>query len=130
MIIDKTLLDNISLQAKQSERLRRNYNLHLSLDSKVQRMFNAMEPGTFVPIQRHPDVAETIVIIRGRIKVCLLDENKNVTEETILNTIEGNYGIHIPAGVWHCVEVLEPNTVIFEVKEGPYAPLAAEDIMN
>lgn len=130
MIIDKTLLDYISLQAKQSERLRRNYNLHLSLDSKVQRLFNAMEPGTVVPIQRHPNGAETIVIIRGRIKVCLLDENKNITEETILDTSEGNFGIHIPAGVWHCVEVLEPNTVIFEVKEGPYAPLAAEDIMN
>lgn len=129
MIIDKTLLDNISLQAKQSERLRRNYNLHLSLDSKVQRLFNAMEPGTFVPIQRHPDVAETIVIIRGRIKVCLLDENKNIIEETILDTSEGNYGIHIPAGVWHCVEVLEPDTVIFEVKEGPYKGVDIKDVL-
>lgn len=130
MIIDKTLLDSISLQAKESERLRKNYNLHLSLDSKVQRLFNAMEPGTIVPIQRHPDAAETIILIRGSLKACLLGDNKNIIEETILDVSKGNYGIHIPAGIWHCVEVLEPDTVIFEVKEGPYVPLTTEDIMQ
>ena len=130
MIIDKSLLDGISLQAKESDRFRKNYNLHLSLDSKVQRLFNAMEPGTIVPIQRHPNTAETIMLVRGRMKACLLDDNKNIIEETILDARTGNYGIHIPAGVWHCVEVLEPDTVIFEVKEGPYAPLASEDIMH
>lgn len=130
MIINKELLDKVSAQAQESERLRKNFNLHESLDSKVQRLFNAMEPGTVVPIQRHQQTAETIIIVRGRLKACLLDDNKNIIEETILDTRIGNYGIHIPAGVWHCVEVLEQGTVIFEVKEGPYKPLATDDIMQ
>lgn len=130
MLITEELLNSISQQAKESERLRKNFNLHESLDSQVQRLFNAMEPGTVVPIQRHPDAAETIILIRGSLKACLYDDNKNIIEESILDTTKGVYGIHIPAGAWHCVEVLEPDTVIFEVKEGPYAPLKSEDIME
>lgn len=130
MIISEELLTSISTKAKESPRLRMNYNLHESLDAKVQRLFNAMEPGTVIPIQRHQNTAETLIIVRGKMKVVLYDDNKNVIEEAILSHEAGNYGVHIPIGVWHCVEILEPNTVMFEVKEGPYAPLAEVDIMR
>lgn len=129
MIITSKFLNIISAQAKESPRLRKNFNLHETLDSKVQRLFNAMEPGTVIPVQRHRNTAETILLVRGRMKVELYDDKKTVIESTILSPDSGNYGVHIPAGVWHFVEVLEPNTVMFEVKEGPYAPLSNKDIM-
>lgn len=129
MIITSNFLNIISAQAKESPRLRKNFNLHETLDSKVQRLFNAMEPGTVIPVQRHRNTAETILLVRGRMKVELYDDKKTVIESTILSPDSGNYGVHIPAGVWHFVEVLEPNTVMFEVKEGPYAPLSNKDIM-
>lgn len=129
MIINKALFDSLSLKAKNSSRLRTNYNLHESLDSKVQRLFNAMEPGTVIPIQRHWNTAETLLLVRGKMKVILYDDDKNIIEKAILSHESGNYGVHIPVGAWHCVEILEPDTVMFEVKEGPYAPLAPEDMM-
>ena len=129
MLIDDKLLNKVSEQAKESPRLRMNYNLHESLDDKVQRMFNAMELGTIVPIQRHRDTAETMIVVRGQLKLTIFDDNKNIIEECVLNPLEGKYGYHIPNGVWHGVKVLASNTVMFEVKEGPYVPLSAEDIL-
>jgi cupin fold WbuC family metalloprotein len=129
MIITYSLLDIISSQAKKSPRLRMNYNLHETLDATVQRLFNAMEPGTVIPIQRHRNTAETIMLVRGKMKVVLYDNDRNVIESAILSHELDNYGVHIPAGVWHWVEILEPNTVMFEVKKGPYEPLGEEDIM-
>ena len=70
------------------------------------------------------------MLVRGKMRVVFYDENKNIIEETILSIDEGNYGVHIPVGVWHWVEILEPNTVTFEVKEGPYSPLEEIDIMQ
>ena len=128
MLIDEKLLNKVSEQAMASPRLRMNYNLHETLDDKVQRMFNAMEPGTIVPIQRHRDTAETMIVVRGQLKLTIYDDEKNILEQCVLNPLDGKYGYHIPKGVWHGVEVMAPNTVMFEVKEGPYAPLAIEDI--
>lgn len=130
MLIDENILSGVIQEAKASERLRKNYNLHESLDSQVQRLFNAMEPGTIVPIQRHPNASESIIMIKGSLKINIFDEQKNVIESHILNHSTGNYGYHIPRGVWHSVEVLESGTVMFEVKEGPYAPWAKEDIIE
>ena len=130
MIITSQFLDTVSSLAKESPRLRMNYNLHENLDAKVQRLFNAMEPGTIIPIQRHQNTAETLMLVRGKMKVMLYDDNKTVIEETVLSYELGNYGVHVPAGVWHRVEILEPDTVMFEVKEGPYLPLAPEDMME
>ena len=130
MIINEQLLNYVSSQAMESSRLRMNYNLHAHLDEKVHRFFNAMEPGTVVPIHRHRDTAETFMLVRGKMRVVLYDDDKNIIEDTILSIEEGNYGIHIPVGVWHWVEILEPNTITFEVKEGPYHPLTDEDIMK
>ena len=100
------------------------------MDDKVQRLFNAMEPGTIIPIQRHRDTAETIIVVRGQLKLTIYDDYKNILEGYVLNPSVGIYGYHIPKGVLHGVEVLVPNTVMFEVKEGPYTPLADEDFLK
>lgn len=130
MLIDDKLLNKVSAEAKANPRLRMNYNLHETLDDKVQRLFNAMEPGTIIPIQRHQDSAETIIVLRGLVKISFYDDDKNIVEQYGLNPLNGKYGCHIPKGVWHGVEVLAPDTVMFEVKEGPYTPLTVEDIMK
>ena len=128
-LLDKTLIDATSAKAKESPRLRMNHNFHPSLDDKVQRFINCMEPGTKVEIHHHP-VDEMLIVIRGAIKAILVDDDKNIIEDTILSTDNGNYGVHIPVGAWHWVEILSPNTVTFEVKEGPYHPLTDVDIMG
>lgn len=130
MIINKNLLDSVSKQAKESPRLRMNYNLHEKLTDSTHRFFNAMEPGTVVPIHRHQNCAETFILVRGSMRVVLYDDDRNVIEDTILSAGGDNYGIHIPTGVWHWVDILESGTVTFEVKEGPYEPLKEEDIMK
>lgn len=130
MLLTTPLLNQISSQAQSSPRLRMNYNLHEQLVDKVHRFFNAMEPGTIVPIHRHQNSAETFMLVRGKMRVVLYNDDKNIIEDAILSTDNGNFGIHIPIGVWHWVEILEPNTVTFEIKEGPYVPLSDEDIMK
>ena len=129
MLIDDNLLNKVTEQAKTSDRLRMNYNLHDSLDAKAQRLLNALEPGTELPIHRHPHTAETYIVLRGAIKVFFYNDDRMVANEFMINPLEGRYGIHIPAGQWHTLEVLESGTVIFEVKDGPYAPLQPEDII-
>lgn len=129
MLLDDRLLDRVQAEAKASERLRMNFNLHDSLDAKAQRLLNALEPGTVLPIHRHPHTAETYVLVRGRIDVMFYDDSAMECERYELNPMEGNYGVQIPAGQWHTIKVHE-SSVIFEVKDGPYAPLALEDILT
>lgn len=129
MLLDKKLLDEVSARAKESERLRMNYNLHEAMNSKAQRLFNALEPGTQIPIHRHLNTAETYILIRGRISVMFYNDKGVEINRFDLNPNEGNYGVHIPKGQWHTMDVWENNTVIFEVKDGPYTPLSSDDIM-
>ncbi len=128
MILNKELLDKVTEQAQNNERLRMNFNLHESLDAKAQRLFNALEPGTILPIHRHQNSSETYILVRGSICVKFYDEDNNETDKYLLSLSSGNFGVHIPAGQWHTLDVLESGSVIFEVKDGPYAPLGAEDI--
>ena len=129
-LIDYKLLNEVSAKAKSSERLRMNHNFHDSLDAKAQRLINALEPGTKLPIHRHPNTAETYIILRGKIKIMFYDDARNITETCILNPQLGTYGVHIPAGTWHSLEVLNSGSVIFEVKEGPYTPLSDKDLLK
>ena len=129
MLIDKQLLDEVSILAQESERLRMNYNLHESLDSKAQRLLNALEPGTALPIHRHTHTAETYILLRGRIDVMFYNDEGCEVERFHLDPQVGNYGVHIPKSQWHTLEVFESGTIIFEVKDGPYTPLDVEDIM-
>ncbi len=128
-IIDSELLDEICKKAKESPRLRMNYNLHSELDEPVQRLMNALEPGTEIPIHRHRHSDETYLVMRGSLFVILFDENKKLLNKVLLDPKEGTYGVSVPAGQWHSIEVLESDTVIFEIKEGPYMALTSEDIL-
>ncbi len=130
MVIDKKLLDNVSEQAKASPRLRMNYNFHQSLDEKCHRFLNAVEPGTEVPIHRHPTKDETFVILRGRVIVKTYDDDGSVIESVELCPDEGKYGVNIPKGVWHNLECLESNSIFFECKEGPFVSHEVDGILE
>ena len=124
------MLDALSARAKMSERLRVNFNLHENVKDPVQRLLNAMEPGTIVPVHRHLQTAETIVLLRGKLKVVFYDDEKKATDSFLLEENSNSFGIHIPKGIWHGVEILKSGTVIFEVKEGPYEPLRESDVLS
>ena len=130
MIIDKNLLDSVSEQAKTSTRLRMNYNFNRSLDDKCHRFLNAVEPGTDVPIHRHPTKDESFVLLRGKVRVTTHNDDGSIKESVVLNPDEGLYGVDIPKGVWHKVESLETGSVFFECKEGPFVPHEVEGILT
>ena len=130
MVIDKKLLDKVTAQAKASPRLRMNYNFHQSLDEKCHRFLNAVEPGTEVPIHKHPTKDETFVILRGKVRVTTHRNDGSIIEDVVLCAEEGRYGVNIPKGVWHKLEAIEPGSVIFECKEGPFVPHDAEGILK
>ena len=127
--IDIKLLDKVSAEAKESPRLRMNYNFHQSLDEKCHRFLNAVEPGTVVPIHRHPTKDESFVLLRGKVRVTTHNDDGSIKESVVLNPLEGLYGVDIPRGVWHKVESLESGSVFFECKEGPFVPHEAEGIL-
>lgn len=129
MILNDELLDKITAEAQASPRLRMNFNLHDSLDAKAQRLINVLLPGTILPVHRHRHTAETYVLLRGKMVVVFYDATGAQTARFLLDPHTGNYGVQIPAGQWHTVEVLEPS-VILEVKDGPYTPLSPEDMMD
>ena len=127
MLIDNSLLDNLTTQAKASPRLRANLDLRNSLDDQSQRMLNAIEPGTLLPIHRHRDSSVTIVCIRGYFEEYYYDDNGNLTE-----TIDMRPGVvlNMPKGQWHSIKSLESGTVILEVQDGKWEPRAPEDILE
>lgn len=128
-LIDTDLLDGLTGEAVASPRLRMNFNFHSSAVSYSQRLLNALEPGTSLPIHRHPFTQETYLLLRGRINVFFFNDDKSLLEETILDPLTGTFGLNIPAGQWHTIEVLESGSVIFECKDGPYAPVGPEDML-
>ena len=128
MIIDKSLLDQVSSQAKASPRLRMNYNFHQSLEDKCHRFLNAVEPGTVVPIHRHPTKDESFVVLRGKVKVTMYNDDGSVIESVVLCHEDGLYGVDIKKVMWHNLEALEPNSVIFECKEGPFVQQEDEGV--
>ena len=128
-IIDTQLLNEVSQQAKDSPRLRMNYNFHKSLDEKCHRMLNAVEPGTEIPIHRHPTKDETFVILYGRVKVTTYNDKGELEDYVILSQEIGQYGVNIPKNVWHTLEALE-SSMLFECKEGPFVPHEEEGILN
>ena len=129
-IIDEKLLDEVTALAKVSPRLRMNYNFHQSLDEKCHRFLNAMEVGTVVPIHHHVTKDETFIVLRGKVRLNIYDDNGEIVESIDLSAADGRYGVDIPKNVWHAVECLEPGSVIFEVKEGPFVPHEQDGILN
>ena len=131
MIINQELLDTLTEQAKNSPRLRMNYDLRNSEDDKSQRMLNAIEPGSPLPIHRHQRTSETVVCLRGRLVEEYYDELERICTERIELSPNGPVvALNIPAGQWHTVKALESGTVILEMKNGAYEPISDSDILQ
>lgn len=130
MTIDKTLLDMLSAKAKASPRLRMNYDLRNGSEDNSQRLLNALEPGTKLPIHRHTKSNETFTVLRGSLKELFYDEEGRLTESIVLQANGPQYGIDIPIGRWHSSECLESGTVILVCKDGRYEPERDEDLLD
>lgn len=128
-IIDNKLINEVIGQAKASPRLRMNHNFHQSLDDKCHRFLNAMEPGTMVPIHHHVTKDESFILLKGKVRVNIYNDEGEVVESVVLSQEEGRYGVDIPKDTWHNVECLETGSVIFEVKEGPFVEHEKDGIL-
>ncbi len=131
MKITQAILDKLTEEAKASHRLRMNLDLRNSTDDQSQRMLNAIEPGSVVPIHRHQKTSETVVCLRGRLVEEYYDDLERICTEAIELSPNGPVvALNIPAGQWHTVRALESGTVIMEVKDGPYEPIQDVDILH
>ena len=129
MIIDQKFLDSLSAHAKANPRLRQSYDLRTTPDDKSQRMLNALEPGTIMPIHRHRNTSETMVMVRGKLIERFYDDDGSITDEFVMEPC-GQYAMaQIEVGRWHSLEVKDEGTIIFEAKDGAYVPLTEEDII-
>ena len=149
MIIDTQLLDSLTSQAQASPRLRMNLDLRTSAQDGSQRMLNAIEPGSVVPVHRHQKTTETMVVLRGRVVEEFYDDAGVLVESFVLgdchvadaprnevldfalrNDVPVACALNIPAGQWHTLRALESGTVILEMKDGPYEPISPADILS
>ena len=131
MKITQALLDDLTAKAKESPRLRMNLDLRDSAEDTSQRMLNAIEPGSQLPIHRHQKTSETMVCLRGRLQVEFYDELERICTDSFVIEPNGlNVAVSIPMGVWHTVHALESGTCILEMKDGPYKPLQDVDILS
>ena len=130
MIISQEILDELTASAKASPRLRMNMDLRNSPADQSQRMLNALEPGTVMPIHRHRTSSETVVIIRGKIQWVFYDDDGNETDRVTLDANGDLRMLNVERDRWHSLECLESGSVLLECKDGPYAPLGERDILK
>lgn len=130
MLIDKKLLDDLSAQAKNSPRLRMAFDLRNTPEDNSQRMLNALEPGTIMPIHRHRSSSETVVLLRGRICWHFYDDAGNETESVVLDANSEVRCINVEKGRWHSLECLASGSVLMESKDGRYKPQSPADILE
>ena len=127
-LVDTTLFEKVSGQAKAGRRLRANFNLHPTLQDPVQRFLNAMEPGTYVRPHRHPgDRWELFLALQGALAVLVFDDGGVALDRVELREDGPVRAVEVPPGAWHTVASLEPGSVLFELKPGPYLPLTDKD---
>ena len=128
--IDSELMARVADEARLSPRLRMNYNFHSSTNEPVNRLINVMHRGSYLPVHRHlsPDRCESSVIVRGRIGILFYDDEGNITSKREVGPACDCVGFDIEPGVWHGLVVLEDDTVVFEIKQGPYAPITPENL--
>lgn len=129
MKIDNRLLDELTAKAQSSPRLRMNYDLRDSADDQSQRMLNALEPGTVLPIHRHRTTSETVAILRGKAVQWWYNDEGEVTGSVLLEAGGEIPAMQVEKGQWHRLECLESGTVIVEMKDGAYFPIGEEDIL-
>ena len=130
MVIDSKILDDLSAQAKANPRLRQAMDLRNSPEDLSQRMLNALEPGTIMPIHRHHVSSESVVLLRGKIEWVFYDDNGSVTERVTLDANGEPRMINVERDRWHSLVCLESGSVLYESKNGAYAPLAEDEIME
>ena len=123
-------MDSLSQQAKESPRLRQAFDLRTTPEDQSQRILNAVEPGTILPIHRHRGSTETIIVLRGKVVQHYYDDNGNKTASYELAPNSAQVGMSVPVGQWHALESLEEGSVIFECKDGAYQPLLAGDFLD
>ena len=128
MIIDQHILDILTAEAKASSRLRMNLDLRNSTEDGSQRMLNAIEPGTVMPIHRHRTSSETVVCLRGHFEEYFYDGSGTLTE--VIDMVPGGVVVNVPIGQWHSLKSLESGTVLLECKDGAWEPLGEEDILQ
>ena len=127
MLLSATLLDELTAQAKASPRLRMNLDLRNTPSDQSQRMLNALEPGTVMPIHRHRNTSETMVVLRGKVRWLYYNDQGQLTDSILVEAGGDICGLNVPAGQWHSLDCLEPGSVILECKDGPWEPLGEED---
>lgn len=127
--INRELLDNVSMQARTAPRRRKNHNFHAAENDPCNRLLNAIEPDSYIQPHCHRDASkdETIIIVRGRVGMVFFDDRGAVTSTTVLAPASEAVGVNVPHGVYHTLVALESNSVFFEAKAGPYAPLIPEE---
>lgn len=130
MKFDKNLFDSVTTEAMESPRLRMACDMRITPHDQSQRMLNAIEPGTELPIHRHRKSTETCIVLRGAAEEIYFDDNGDETERVIMRPASDCCGVNIKVGRWHKIVSLESGTVIFEAKDGTYEPLSTEDILN
>lgn len=130
MVIGEEIIEGLTAQAKASPRLRMNLDLRNSAEDGSQRMLNALEPGTVLPIHRHHDSSETVVIVRGKIQWVFYDENGNETERVVLDADGDPRMLNVEKDRWHSLVCLESGSVLYESKDGPYHPLGEDEIFT
>ena len=130
MMIDALLLDKLTAEAKASPRLRMNLDLRNSAADSSQRMLNAIEPGSVVPVHRHRGSSETLVVLRGRVVEEYYDSEGVCVATYELAAGGPAFGLNIPAGQWHSLRALDSGTVILEMKDGAYEPMREEDVLK
>ena len=128
MVIDNNLLDELTAKAKENPRLRQSFDMRNSAEDKSQRMLNALEPGTVMPIHRHRGSSETCICIRGHFEEYFYDSEGRLVET--VDMAPGGPILNIEKGQWHSLKCLESGTILFEAKDGMYEPLDQEDIME
>ena len=128
-IIDRDFLERVSSQANASPRRRRNHNFHVSETDTCNRLLNAIEPDSYIQPHCHHEAAkdETLIVVRGRLGVIFFDERGAVTATAVLAPAGESVGVNIPHGMYHTLVALEPGSVFFEAKAGPYAPLTSQE---
>lgn len=128
-LITVSLLDEVSHTAQTNPRRRKNHNFHLADDALCHRLLNAIEPDSYVAPHRHlePQKAETMLVLRGRLGLVIFNDAGQVQQSAVLSAGGDCRGVDIPCGLWHSVLGLEPGTVFFEAKAGPYVPLQNQE---
>lgn len=130
MLITQSILSTLTAQAKASPRLRQHFDLRNSEHDQSQRMLNALEPGTELPIHRHLHTSESVAMLRGKAFWIFYDDQGHETSRHLIEAGGENPGIVVPMGQWHTLECLESGTVIMECKDGEYEPLTEEEILT